>query len=174
MRCWITQLCAWGVLLCFAIPADAAQFAIAAPTFSGFARCKDPIYTIADPAVDGRIPKAKLRDGRLYFSFRVIGQDSAINYLKQYGALEVTAVFWGGVGKIGERSIGISDDNWDRNGAALTDEYYQTGIFNWRTCAYTEKIENSSIQVQIRDANGDFASPIDVGGSYQASVTIDP
>lgn len=169
------QLGAWSAFLCcFTIPAESALFAVAAPTFSGFARCSDPSYVIEDPAIGGRIPKGKLRDGRLYFSFRVIGSDSAVSYLKNNGSLEVAAVMWGRVQKIGEQSIGITPDNWQRNGPALLDEYRSTGIFNWRTCVYTQQINSSSIQIQIRDANGDFAAPLDFDGSYSATVTIDP
>lgn len=168
------QLAAWSVFLCcFTIPAESALFAVAAPTFSGFARCSDPSYVIEDPAIDGRIPKGKLRNGRLYFSFRVIGSDSAVSYLNKNGSLEVAAEIWGPVFKIGEQSIGITPDNWQRNGAALLDEYQTTGIFNWRTCVYTQQL-NSSIQIQIRDANGEYAAPVDFDGSYSATVTIDP
>jgi hypothetical protein len=169
------QFCAWtGVLCCFTAPAESALFALAAPTFSGFARCSDPVYVIEEPAVGGRISKGKLRDGRLYFSFRVIGSDDAVRYLNQNGSLEVAAVMWGRIQKIGEQSIGITPDNWQRNGAALLDEYRTTGIFNWRTCVYTQQLNSSSIQIPIRDAKGDFAAPVDFDGSYRATVTIDP
>jgi hypothetical protein len=104
----------------------------------------------------------------------VIGQDKAIEHLKKHGTLDVTVVFWAQGQKIAEQSIGITQDNWDRNGAALTDEFNRTGIFNWKTCVYTQRISFSSIQIKIRDANLDFASPIDVEGGYEATVTIDP
>jgi hypothetical protein len=157
------------------MPAHAALFAIAQPTFSGYAVCRDGVYEVADPAVGDRIPRKKLRQGRLHFSLRIIGQERAIEHLKKFGALEVTIVFWSGITKLGERSVGISQDNWDRNGAALTQEQNATGIFNWRTCGFTQNISDySSIQVKIRDENLDFASPVDIGGSYEANVVIDP
>lgn len=86
----------------------------------------------------------------------------------------MTLVFWAGGEKLGERSIGITQDNWDRNGPALIGEQENSGIFNWRTCGFTQKTNVSSIHVQIRDTNSDVVGPLDYGGSYEASVTIDP
>lgn len=165
---------ACGVLVLCVIPAHAALFAVAAATFSGYAQCWDGTYSVTDPAVGGRISRTKLRNGRLYFSFRVIGEDGAIEYLKEHGALEVFVEFWAGGQKLGERSIGIDQANWEKNGSALADEKIRTGIFNWRTCAYTEQVTSSSVQIQIRDANADFAHPLDFEGSYQPGVIIDP
>jgi len=174
MRFLVIFAVAFAVLLDRTVSTNAALFAVASATFSGSAQCGDGVYTIADPAIEGRISKKKLSNSRLYFSFRIIGQDMAIAKLKATGALDVFVSFWAGLQKLGERSIGIDQNNWDKNGAALTAEQLTSGIFNWRTCAYSQQVDYSSINVQIRDSNMDFASPLDVEGSYQPSVIIDP
>lgn len=174
LRYLLAQAASFSFVFLTNCPANSALFAIAAPTFSGFAICHDPNYTIEDPAVNGSISRKRLRDGKLYFSFRVLGGDGAIKYLNENNSLDVVAIIWAGGRKLTEQRIGISQDNWEANAAKLTEESKKTGIFNWRTCVHTQQTTYSSIEIQIMDPNGDFARPLDVEGSYLPSVTINP
>lgn len=169
-------LVAAALLSCAALlrtpPATAALFAIADPEFSGFV--DDTTYAIANPAVDGSISRAQLNNGNLYFSFRVIGGQRAIDHLKKFGSLEVRVTTYAGWSKLGSYEIGIDQANWRKNGKALTDEFNRNGIFNWRTYALTQQVSYSAITVKISDSNFDYAAPIDVDGAYEATVNITP
>jgi hypothetical protein len=152
--------------------ATAGLFAIAGPQFSGFV--DEGSYAVSDPAKDGSISRTKLRDGVLYFSFRVIGGSKAIEHLKKYGSLEVQVDTYAGLMKLGRYRIGITADNWRKNKRALLEEYNQNKIFNWRTFMQTEQIDHSSITVKISDDNSEFVAPLDEGGAYEETVNITP
>jgi hypothetical protein len=152
--------------------AGAALFAIAGPQFSGFV--DEGNYAVVDGAASGSISKIKLRDGFLYFSFRVIGGSKAIEHLKKYGSLEVRVTMYAGWSKLGSYQIGIDQENWRRNGKALMEEYNRNGIFNWRTYMQTAQVDYPAITVKISDANSDYVAPVDADGAYEETVNIIP
>lgn len=161
-----------GLVLLFPAPAGAGLFAVAGPEFSGFV--DDGSYAMVDAATSGTISKAKLRDGYLYFSFRVIGGSRAIDHLKKYGSLEVRVVTYAGWSKLGSYQIGITQENWRKNSKALTDEFNQNGIFNWRTYMRTQQIDYPAITVKISDDNSDYVGPVDADGAYEVTINIVP
>lgn len=161
-----------SLILLLPSSAGAGLFAIAGPQFSGFV--DEGSYAVSDPATDGSIAKTKLRDGFLYFSFRVIGGLKAIEHLKKYGSLEVQVNTYAGWSKLGSYQIGITQENWRKNKKALIDEYNQNKIFNWRTYMQTEQVDYPAITVKISDANSDFVAPLDEDGAYEATVNITP
>jgi hypothetical protein len=152
--------------------AQAALFAIADPQFCGFV--DETTYATIDVATDGSISKTKFRNGALYFSFRVIGGQKAMEQLRKFGSLEVRVTTYAGWSRLGSYQIGIDQENWRKNGKALTDEFNRNGIFNWRTYMRTQQTDYSSITVKISDSNSDYVAPVDVGGAYEATVNILP
>jgi hypothetical protein len=140
--------------------------------FSGFV--DEGNYAVVDGAASGSISKIKLRDGFLYFSFRVIGGSKAIEHLKKYGSLEVRVTMYAGWSKLGSYQIGIDQENWRRNGKALMEEYNRNGIFNWRTYMQTAQVDYPAITVKISDANSDYVAPVDADGAYEETVNIIP
>jgi len=161
------------VIFLFPSPAAAALFVIADPEFSGLV--DDTTYAITSPAINGKISKTKLTNGNLYFSFRVIGAQKAIDHLNSFGSLEVRVTVYAGWSKLGSFEIGIDQNNWRKNGKALTDEFKQNGIFNWRTYMQTQQVNYSSITIKISDSNSDYVAPLDNdGAAYEATVDITP
>jgi hypothetical protein len=161
-----------GLMLLLPTSAGAGLFAIAGPQFSGFV--DEGSYAASDAATDGIISKTKLRDGFLYFSFRVIGGSKAIEHLKKYGSLEVQVNTYAGWSKLGSYQIGITQENWRKNRKALIDEYNQNKIFDWRTYMQTEQVNYPAITVKISDSNSDFVAPLDEDGAYEETVKIIP
>jgi len=161
-----------GLILLLPSSAGAGLFAVAGPQFSGFV--EEGSYAVSDAAKDGSIARTKLRDGFLYFSFRVIGGLKAIEHLKKYGSLEVRVNTYAGWSKLGSYEIGINQENWRRNRKAIIDEFNQNKIFNWRTYMQTEQVNYPAITVKISDANSDFVAPLDEDGAYEDTVNIIP
>ena len=168
----IIALALGGLILLRPSSAGAGLFAIAGPQFSGF--FDEGTYTAVDLATDGSISKSKLRDGVLYFSFRVIGGKKAIDRLNKYGSLEVRVTTYAGWSRLGTYQIGITQENWRKNRKALTAEFDQNGIFNWRTFMQTEKVDYPTITVKISDGNADYVGPVDVDGAYEETINVIP
>jgi hypothetical protein len=76
------------------LPASAQLFEITLPTFSTFV-ANDGNYTPVGPAIDGKIFRANLSHGLLYFSFTVYAGQAALDYLQQMNRLEVMAAILG-------------------------------------------------------------------------------
>jgi hypothetical protein len=74
-------------LLAVPIPAHSQLFQVTNVQFSASVS-NDGNYTVVGPAVNGTISRSTLRQGRLFFSFAIIGLQPAVNYLQQNGFLE--------------------------------------------------------------------------------------
>jgi hypothetical protein len=157
----------------FPAPAGAELFHITAPVFCANVS-DDGKFTVTNPAVSGTLSKSKLNGGRLFATFRVIGSESAIAYLKKWGTLDVKVTLYGNGRKVRDYNIGISQDNWDKNGKALSGEFEEAGVFNWRTKFFTDQTGFSSISIKIQDPNGDFVGSLDSAGSYEPVLSLIP
>ena len=164
-----------SISLCFACCsiASAQLFEITLPTFSQFVT-KDGNFTPIGPAKEGRISRASLTRGAIYFSFTIVGGQAALDYLNRKHRLEAEVVI------LGEQSelisgLGISQDKWAENKDAWTFEQKRNGYFKFRTFMLTEKISGDFIELQVRDANRHIIRPVgDPPGSYRALLTIIP
>jgi hypothetical protein len=159
------------IFLLLPITASAEIFHVAAPVFCSNVS-DDGRFAVTNPATDGVLSKSRLNGGRLFVTFRVIGSASAIAYLKKWETLDVKVTLYGNGRKIRDYNIGISQENWNRNGKALVSEFEETGLFNWRTKFYTDQTGFSSISMKIQDPNGDFVTSLDSAGSYEPALKL--
>jgi hypothetical protein len=162
------------ILSCvFCASASAQLFEIARPIFSSGVS-DDGDYVPLGPAIDGRVSRANLSRGLLYFSFTVIGGQPALEYLRQYRRLEVDAVI------LGERSerisgLGISQEKWSKNREAWISQFEKLGYFTFRTFMNTERIADDMLELQVRDGRSNVIKPVAYNSStYKASIEIVP
>jgi hypothetical protein len=152
-------------------PVRAQLFEIALPTFSSSVS-DDGNYTAVGPAVDGKISRSSLTRGLIYFSFTVIGGQTALDYLRDHRRLEVDAVI------LADRSerisgLGISQEKWGQSKDAWMSQFQAQGYFTFRTFMNTEKIAGDQLELQVRDVEGNVIKPIGYGpSSYRARVSI--
>jgi hypothetical protein len=156
-------------------PAFAAGiFAIERPQFSLFVNEND--YSLDGPIDDQgpTVVQRSLRKGVLYFSFTVVGADAAIDYLNDHDRLEVEAVVWFGGFEWGRIHIGITQQQWRRDQAALVNQWRKEGAFTWRTYMYITPPANTHVEIKIRDAYHAVVSPVGYRGSYSANIRVLP
>jgi hypothetical protein len=162
-----------SIVLASCSPGAAQLFEISKPTFSYFVT-QDKNYTPVGPANDGKISRATLSRGLLYFSFTIVGGQAAIDYLKDNRRLEAEVVI------MGDRSerisgLGISQDKWSENKQAWLMQFDELGYFTFRTFMNTQKISQETMELQVRDAKSNIVRPIGYNLlTYRASVTIVP
>lgn len=166
----------WPIVVTLALSpmqATAAMYVLAAPQFSVLVN-RD--YSVIDPVdTNGVISRSKLTDsGHLYFSFKVVGSDAAVAYLKKNGRLEVEANVWANGIKRDTIEIGITQQQWRDNSIALVDQFNNDGQFTWRTYLYITPYGDDVIEILIRDAFGKGVGPAGYSGSYRAIITVTP
>jgi hypothetical protein len=161
------------IIVFLAEPASAQIFSILSPRFSSFVE-DDGNYTPRAPVVEsnGAIPRDKLTEGLLYFSFGVQVTEETLKYLTAKRRLEVKCVIYANGYSEDAVEIGISLANWARLRAVITDSVKRNGVFNWRTYMNTEKIDVSSIAIVVKDGRGQTVRPSGFPGSYEARVSI--
>ena len=120
------------------------------PQFSNLV-LDDGNYTVVKPIKDDTVSRSSLDNGRVYFSFTLIGEDKAIQYIKDKGQLEVYAVIYAGGIRRDTISIGIDQEKWMQVSKSITDKYNRDGYFTWRTYMYTQQTNFSSVEILVRD-----------------------
>jgi hypothetical protein len=168
----------WVGLLSFAVllasstsPHAASLFYISSPKFSVTVNNRrEPVGVF----LDGKVSRSMLTGGRLYFSFRINGTKQAIDHLNNNGKLSVRVTTWGRFGKLKDYDVGITQDDWERDGDAWVEEQKQDETFKWRTKLWIGQLEHSSITVTIEDENGTRVSLQGADIPFEAVATIGP
>lgn len=155
------------------LPACAQLFQIAAPVFSK-SISTDGSYTPLEPAVDGRISRARLHQGEICFSFTVMGGEATIRHLEENQSLGVFVVILGGDRSQTIAGLGIDRQRWENNKEAWTSQFNKDGYFTFRTYMKTRDTFREIVELQIRDDKRNVIRPIAYSASYKASVAILP
>jgi hypothetical protein len=132
-------------------PAQSQSFRIETIKFC-YNKLRDVSSTCA--AVDAPfqgLDRNKFAANNIYVIVSIVGEDSALNFLKQTYTLPVIASFTR-LGNRYEISRGIEQEDWEDNGEALTNLYQTQGRFPWRTRFSVGIVGASTIEFQIVDA----------------------
>jgi hypothetical protein len=153
--------------------AHAQLFEIARPIFSQFVT-EDGNYKPLGPETDGRISRATLSRGLLYFSFTVVGGKPALEYLQRNRRLEVQAAILNSSSEI-IHGLGITQHRWSENKNAWLAQFNELGYFTFRTFLNTQNISPDYVELQIRDVKNNVIRPVGHSGTtYKARVEIAP
>jgi hypothetical protein len=146
----------WFALVAFAGPAQGQSFRIETIRFC-YNKLKDvsSICTPVEQSLQG-LDRTKFAANNVYVIVSIVGEDSALNFLRQTYTLPVIASFIRN-GNRYEISRGIEQDDWDNNGDALTNLYQTDGRFSWRTRFSIGISGANSIELQIVDARRNVA-----------------
>lgn len=154
-----------AVLGVFSASAQADVFSVAKPQFSRRV-LDDGSYTAVDPAVNGSISRGQLDQGRVYFSFTLLGEDRAIEYVKARGRLDVYAIIFADGVRRDTISVGIDQQKWKQVGNKILQKFEEEGYFTWRTYMYTDQTTFSSIEILVRDGSNNVIG--------RATLNIEP
>jgi hypothetical protein len=148
----------WSGLCAVSIPAQAADvFLIAKPQFS-LRVADDGSYAVFGAATNNTMSRAALNQGEVYFSFTVLGQERAIQYLRERNQLPVFVVIYAGGVRRDTLEIGIKPENWRKNRSAVLSKFDQEGFFTWRTYMSTQQTAFESLELLVRDGNSNVVA----------------
>lgn len=132
-------------------------FSIAKPQFSARV-LDDGNYTAVNPATDNKISRAVLSEGLVYFSFTVLGDEKTIQSLKDRGRLDVFAVIYAGGVRRDTVQIGIDQQKWAQTKQRILGKFDEDGFFTFRTFMNTKQIQNSVVEILVRDGRSNVIS----------------
>jgi hypothetical protein len=139
-------------IVLFEHPARAQQFRVVNPQFSRLA-LKD--YTVIGPAVNDTISRAVLRpQGKLFFSFTVLGDRTTCRYLEENDQLEIRVVLFAGIVYAKTYNLDITQEKWEDIGPAVQGQCSAQEMFTYRARLFTRRIDQRSITVHIRGVDG--------------------
>jgi hypothetical protein len=134
-------------------PARCQLFQVTNVQFSSLVS-NDGNYTVIGPAENGKISRSRLKQGKLYFSFTMVGLQPGIKHLQEAGSLEAHVVVYAGINALNTIDCGINQERWTAIGDALYGTFITNSIFTFRTLMYTQRTSYDALTLIVRDDGG--------------------